>query len=95
MNRYRRDQARPGEILHAVGDLWEVRVKLGTNPYRVLFFHDSGRYIVALTAFYKNQQKLPPKQRKKAEQRLSAYKAERQRRRKAYERMRRDSNGGH
>lgn len=43
--------------------LWELRVRAGNCPYR-LIFTISGRICIMLDAFYKNQQKLTTKQKK-------------------------------
>jgi phage-related protein len=59
MARYRDGESRRGEVKKLSGSdgLFEIRVQIGTNPYRVLFCHD-GPALLAVLAIYKNQEKL-------------------------------------
>lgn len=47
--------------------IWEIRVKLGSNIYRVLCFFDKDQLIVLENGFQKKTQKIPKKEIKKAE----------------------------
>jgi hypothetical protein len=83
MRRYERDEQFPREVKALTGtklrvsggktyQLWEVRVSVGNNPYRVLFAH-LGRFVLvclAVSAIYKNQEKLPAADRERAVERL-------------------------
>lgn len=54
-------------------DIWEVRVDVGRNTFRLLGFF-SGRELVVLTnSFQKKSQKTPPKEIKLAEKRKRDY----------------------
>ena len=55
------------------GAIRELRVRLGNNHYRILFF-THGRVCVALTCFYKNQQRLEKDDIDRAESRMKSYK---------------------
>lgn len=52
--------------------VYEWRTRKGTNNFRVLFFN-WGHICVALTAFYKNQQRTPPADLKRANDRRKAW----------------------
>jgi len=54
------------------GGIKELRVRLGNNHFRVLFFID-GRTPVALTCFCKNQQATPPTDLNRATRRMKSY----------------------
>ncbi len=54
-------------------DLWEVRVKIGSNIFRILGFIDSSKLIVLSHAFQKKTQKTPKQAIKLAEQRKYDY----------------------
>jgi phage-related protein len=58
MGRYARGEARRHDIDHLGDGIYEIRARVGNNPYRVLFFI-WGPHLVALSAFYKNQQETP------------------------------------
>jgi phage-related protein len=58
MDRYKAGEMRPGSVDDLGDGLRELRIKLGSNPYRVIFFN-WGPDMVALTCFYKNQRKTP------------------------------------
>lgn len=46
--------------------LYEVRVKLSTNIYRIFCFFDEGKLIIIINGFQKKKQKTPKDQIKKA-----------------------------
>jgi len=39
--------------------LWELRVNVGNDPFRLIFFADSPVHDVIVLAIFKNQEKLP------------------------------------
>jgi phage-related protein len=52
--------------------MYELRVRVGNNPYRLLFAHvgRSDQVCLGVTALYKNQQELPKEDRDRALERL-------------------------
>lgn len=65
--------AKPPRDFKPLGDgLFEIRVQLGTNPYRVLFFLD-GDQPVALHCFHKKDQRLRPADLDVAKQRRKTW----------------------
>ena len=59
----------PSKYLKALNDtngLYEARIKLGTDIWRVFCFFDEGRLVVLLTGFQKKTQKTPKKELKRA-----------------------------
>lgn len=73
MQRYARGESRRQDVDYLGADVWEIRHRIGNNQFRVLFFH-WGQYLVALTAFYKNQQATPKPDLDRAKKRLSRWK---------------------
>jgi phage-related protein len=59
--------------LESTGDIWEVRVQLGNNIFRLLGFLDGAELIVLNHAFTKKTQKIPKNEIKIAEQRKKDY----------------------
>lgn len=53
--------------------LWEIRVKLGNNIYRVFCFFDKDQIVILLTGFQKKTQKTPKKEIEKAEKLKKEY----------------------
>ena len=53
--------------------LFEIRVKLGSNIYRIFCFFDKGNLVVLLSGFQKKTQKTPKKEIKKAERLKQEY----------------------
>ena len=47
--------------------LYEIRVKVGSNIYRIFCFFDEGKLIVLINAFQKKDQKTPKSEINKAE----------------------------
>lgn len=45
--------------IEGVDGLFEVRVKLGTNIFRIFCFFDGNKFIILLTGFQKKTQKTP------------------------------------
>ena len=54
-------------------DIWEVRVQVGNNIFRLLGFLDGNNLVVLNHGFQKKTQKTPPKEIKLAEQRRKDY----------------------
>ena len=54
-------------------DLWEVRVRMGSNIFRLLGFFDGARIVVLSHAFQKKTQKAPRQAIKLAEKRKNDY----------------------
>lgn len=82
--RFRNHQERPGEVkkLKDSDDIWELRVKVGNDPFRALFFYDSEVVVICVTCFYKNQQNTPKADIKRAANRKRAWQEEGRRRRR-------------
>ena len=53
--------------------LYEARVKLGSNIWRVFCFFDEGKLVILLNGFQKKTQKTPRSEIKKAEQLMKDY----------------------
>ena len=51
---------------HLEDGIYEIRVKLGSNIYRILSFFDHDKLIIAINSFQKKTQKTPRNQIKKA-----------------------------
>ena len=47
--------------------LFEIRVQVGNNIYRIFCFFDKGNLVILLTGFQKKSQKTPRKEIRKAE----------------------------
>ena len=54
-------------------DIWEVRVKMGSNIFRLLGFFDGAKLIVISHAFQKKTQKTPKQAIELAEKRKQDY----------------------
>lgn len=54
---------------HIIGTdgIWEIRVKRGSDIFRVFSFFDKGNILILLNGFQKKTQKTPRKEIKKAE----------------------------
>ena len=63
--------------LVSTDDIWEIRVKTGTDIFRLLGFFDGSKLIVLDHAFQKKTQKTPRQAIKKAEERKQDYFARR------------------
>jgi phage-related protein len=85
IGRFRRYEELPGEVKKLKGKegkagLWEIRVKVGRDPFRALFFYDTDIIVVCLTVFYKNQQETPKQDLKRALARKATWESEGKRR---------------
>lgn len=56
--------------------LFEARIQLGSNIWRVFCFFDEGRLVILLNGFQKKSQKTPPKEIEKASRLMDQYFAE-------------------
>ena len=59
--------------------LYEVRVEVGNNIYRIFAFFDKGYLVVLGNAFHKKTQKTPKKEIEKALEIMEEYKNEKER----------------
>lgn len=59
--------------LESTDDIWEVRVQLGNNIFRLLGFFDGSELVILNHAFTKKTQKTPKKEIKMAESRKIDY----------------------
>ena len=53
--------------------LYEIRVQVGNNIYRIFCFFDEGNLVILLSGFQKKDQKIPKKEIKKAEKLRQEY----------------------
>lgn len=60
---------------HVRGKIWELRVSLGRNEYRLLYYFREGQVVVVMHAFAKKTPAIPPKEIETAEKRMSDYEA--------------------
>lgn len=58
---------------HVEDGIFEIRIKTGSDIYRVFCFFDEGKLVILLHGFTKKTQKLPRKQITKAKQLRRAY----------------------
>jgi phage-related protein len=54
-------------------DIWEVRVQVGNNAFRLLGFFDDDNLVILTNGFVKKTQKTPSQQIELAEQRKRDY----------------------
>lgn len=54
-------------------DIWEIRIRLGNNIFRILGFFDGGDFIVLTNGFQKKTQKTPHNEIEIAESRKKDY----------------------
>ncbi|WP_317174457.1 type II toxin-antitoxin system RelE/ParE family toxin [Cyclobacterium roseum] len=62
--------------------LFEARIQLGSNIWRVFCFFDEGQLVILLNGFQKKSQKTPPKEIEKASKLMDQYFAEKKKRKK-------------
>jgi len=78
LKRFRRGGERQAEVEFVCNvppdsKLYELRVRVGSDPFRILYFRDTPVHFIMLLALYKNQQKLPQGDRDKAVRRLKRW----------------------
>jgi len=72
----------PSQYLKAISDsggLYEARIKLGSNIWRVFCCFDEGRVVILLSGFQKKSDKTPKKELQKAQRLMSQYFEEKER----------------
>ncbi|MBA3293771.1 MAG: type II toxin-antitoxin system RelE/ParE family toxin [Geodermatophilaceae bacterium] len=74
--RWQRGQSLPAEVKPLAGGLLELRVQVGRDPYRAIFFKDTPVHDVCVLAVYKNQRRLPKSDLYLARQRMRQGKTE-------------------
>lgn len=62
--------------LSGTSDIWEVRIQLGSNIFRLLGFVDGGKFVVLTNGFTKKSQKTPKREIEIAQQRKEDYLAQ-------------------
>lgn len=72
------EQVPENYLKHLTGTegLYEVRVKFGSNAYRILCFFDDGKLVVLMNAFQKKTNKTPKQEIKLAEKIKKQYESE-------------------
>ena len=60
-------------FIEGTDGLYEIRIQLGNNIFRVFCFFDEGRLVVLLSGFQKKTQKTPPKEIERAERLMKEY----------------------
>jgi len=78
IKRFQRYEELPAEVkkLKDSDGIWELRVKVGNDPFRALFFYDTDIIVICVTAFYKNQRETPKQDLKRAIARKKAWQDE-------------------
>lgn len=61
------------KYIEGTNGLFEVRVQLGNNIFRVFCFFDGNKFVVLLTGFQKKTQKTPPAEIEKAVRLMNEY----------------------
>ena len=61
------------KYIEATNGLFEVRVQLGNNIFRIFCFFDGNKLVVLLSGFQKKTQKTPPEEIKRAERLMTDY----------------------
>ena len=59
--------------MEGTNGLYEARIQLGSNIWRVFCFFDNGKLVILLNGFQKKSQKTPKNEIDKAERRLQEY----------------------
>jgi len=61
------------KLLTSTDGIWEIRVQVGSDIFRLLGFFDGSQSIVLTNAFAKKSQKIPRREIKLAQQRRKDY----------------------
>ena len=61
------------KYIEGTNGLFEVRVQLGNNIFRIFCFFDGNKLVVLLSGFQKKTQKTPSEEIKRAERRMTDY----------------------
>ncbi|NTW33986.1 MAG: type II toxin-antitoxin system RelE/ParE family toxin [Bacteroidetes bacterium] len=59
--------------LEGTQGIYEIRIKLGSNIYRIFCFFDEGRLVILLNGFHKKTEKTPKSEIEKAERLKKQY----------------------
>lgn len=76
IHRWTKGESLPNEVkaIRDSGGLFELRVQVGYDPFRAVFFKDTPVHSVCVLAVYKNQQKLPKADKDLAIRRMKQWK---------------------
>lgn len=61
------------KYIDGTNGLFEVRVQLGSNIFRIFCFFDSNKFVILLTGFQKKTQKTPPTEITRAVRLMNEY----------------------
>ena len=61
------------KYIEGTNGLFEVRVQLGSNIFRIFCFFDGNKFVILLTGFQKKEQKTPPKEIDRAVRLMNEY----------------------
>lgn len=61
------------KYIEGTNGLFEVRVQLGNNIFRIFCFFDGNRFVILLSGFQKKTQKTPPTEIQKAVKLMNEY----------------------
>lgn len=61
------------KYIEGTDGLFEVRVQLGNNIFRIFCFFDGNKFVVLLSGFQKKTQKTPPKEIERAVRLMNEY----------------------
>lgn len=61
------------KYMEGTDGLFEIRVQLGNNIFRIFCFFDENKLVVLLSGFQKKTQKTPSKEIKRAEKLMKEY----------------------
>lgn len=70
------------KYIEGTDGLFEVRVQLGNNIFRIFCFFDGGKFVVLLSGFQKKTQKTPPSEIDKAIRLMTEYYNEKEKEKK-------------
>ena len=70
---YERVPANYLKIIKGTAGLYEARIRLGSNIWRVFCFFDEGKLVILLNGFSKKSQKTPKKEIEKAIRLMNMY----------------------
>lgn len=75
IDRLKKGKTQWNDLKSVKDDIFEIRAQVGNNHYRALAIQDSPVHIIILSCFYKNSQKTPQTEIKKAEKRKKNWEA--------------------
>ena len=61
------------KYIEGTNGLFEIRVQLGNNIFRIFCFFDGNKFVILLTGFQKKTQKTPPTEIDRAEKLMNEY----------------------